>query len=414
MSDKNTVFISYTFYPIEGGIQTYLKKVAENWKIGEVRVFCKKEKNVPDIIDDPLYIERFQFKSQNYFSAILKLGRILFDNKKHLLSKLRLFSLLMINRSALKQVAEFSENVITSLRRDSFNPDVIQCSVPIYTGLIGVILKYLNNSKLVIYIHGSELLIFGKDKIRRKILKFVFDFADVIISNSNYTKNKAIELGADQKKVKVVNLGADTDKFYPLDTKKEVYEKFNISQENKLLLTISHLVPRKGNDMVIKALPKVLKNYPNVTYLIGGRGEYESQLKKMIKKLKLENNVKFTGFIEDNELNKLMNACDIFIMPNRQEGSDVEGYGIVFMEANACKKPVIGGNSGGVTDAIIDGKTGFLVNPISEEDIANKILKLLNSDDLYKRMSLTGYKLVKTERNWNKVVNKIEELVIRL
>ena len=122
-------------------------------------------------------------------------------------------------------------------------------------------------------------------------------------------------------------------------------------------------------------------------------------------------NIKFTGFIAEADLNKIMNACDIYVMPNRRVGDDVEGYGIVFMEANACKKPVIGGRSGGVVDAIIDGKTGFLVDSHSVSDISEKILDLLKDEKKNKNIGMNGFKLVINERNWDIVVSKIRNII---
>ena len=117
--------------------------------------------------------------------------------------------------------------------------------------------------------------------------------------------------------------------------------------------------------MVLKALPKVLEKFPNLTYLIGGRGEYQKELEKIVFEKNLSKNVRFIGFIQDDEINNIMNACDVFVMPNREEKGNVEGYGIVFMDANACGKPVVGGRSGGVNDDIIDGKNGVLVDTYS-------------------------------------------------
>lgn len=412
MNKDNTIFISYTFYPIEGGIQTYLKNIAQHWDTGKVRVYTNIEKKVPDLLKEPLIIKRFSFGSKNYLSALIKIIRLLFKNKKSTYKKLKFLLLLMSSRSALKNIANFTLNVYRDLQKSDFKPKFIQCSLPIYTGLVGVVTKFIFGSRLVIYIHGKELIKYEKLKNIRNLQKFVFEYADIIISNSNYTKEKAVMLGAKSAKIKVVNLGADIDKFYPKNTKKKIYKKFDIPENHKLLYTISHLIPRKGNDMVIKSLPKVLQKYSNVTYLIGGRGKYKKELKRLVNENNLTNHVKFLDYIEEDDLNEIMNACDIFIMPNRQEGYDVEGYGIVFMEANACKKPVIGGNSGGVTDAIINGQTGLIVNPYSKENISKKILFLLRNDNLCSKMGKNGYELVLKKRNWETVSSIIHSAII--
>ena len=411
MKNFNSIFITRTFYPIEGGIQTYLKNIALKWKNGKVRIYCKKEKKIPDLINKPLHIQRYNFSSKSYVSALYRIFILLFNNSDLIFKKIKFFLFLVCTRSVAKNIANFTTDIVKDLKRDSYDPNIIQCSVPIYTGLVGVIIKFIFKGKLVIYIHGSELHIFNKDRNLRKLLKFVFDFADVIISNSTYTKDIAVKLGALKEKIEVVNLGANIKEFYPIDSKKEIYKKYNISQDHKLLYTISHLIPRKGNDMIIKSMNSIIKEYPNVTYLIGGKGEYKRELEKLIKENNLQSNIKFTGFIAEADLNKIMNACDIYVMPNRRVGDDVEGYGIVFMEANACKKPVIGGRSGGVVDAIIDGKTGFLVDSHSVSDISEKILDLLKDEKKNKNIGMNGFKLVINERNWDIVVSKIRNII---
>lgn len=412
MKQHNTIFISRSFYPIEGGIQTYLRNVAERWDIGDVCVYCGRADNIPDQIKTPLKIQRYSYTTKSYLNALIIIFKLLFNKPGYFFKKLKFFLLLICSRSVVKNIAEFTKTVIIDITNMSFQPNSFHCSVPIYTGLVGVILKFQYNGKLIIYIHGSELLIYGKNKLSKKIMKYVFSIADVIISNSNYTKELAVEIGADQNKIKVVNLGANTQQFYPIDSKEEIYKKYNIPVNHKLLYTISHLIPRKGNDMVIKAMKEVVKSYPDVTYLIGGKGTYKTELQKLIIQNKLQDNVKFAGFIADDELNKVMNACDVYVMPNRKEGNDIEGYGIVFMEANACKKPVIAGRSGGAVDAVIDGKTGFLVDPESIEDITKKVLRLLMNDKLRIEMGDSGYKFVTSERNWDKVAKEIKRLVV--
>lgn len=410
-TNKNSIIISHTFYPVEGGIQTYLLKVAENWP-SKIKVFCNEEKNVNSYLNEPVPIQRFKIGEFSYFKSIIEMSKILFFGSfSTILLRWYLLFLLIISRSVITNIAGFTKKILNDIKTNLVRYESVQCSVPISSGVIGLIIQIMFNIKLVIYIHGSELLIYNKRWNYRLLIKLLFRNTTVIISNSNYTKEIATKIGVNSQKVKVINLGADVKNFYPLKTKDEIYTKYNIPKNHKLLYTISHLIPRKGNDMIIKAMPKILKENPDVTYLIGGKGEYKTKLEGLIKKNHLETNVKFTGFIEENDLNKIMNACDIFVMPNRQEGDDIEGYGIVFMEANACKKPVIVGRSGGAVDAVIDGVTGLLVNPLSSKDIANKILYLLKEEKICDKMGLSGFNLVKNERNWDKVTQKVIDLI---
>ena len=166
--------------------------------------------------------------------------------------------------------------------------------------------------------------------------------------------------------------------------------------------------------MVIKALPKIIQEIPNVKYIIGGAGKNKERLFALVDELNLKSKVIFAGYIHDDVLNDYINACDVFIMPNRKEDFDIEGFGIVFLEANACKKAVIAGDSGGAIDAVIHKETGYLVDPLSTDDISEKVIKLLSDDKLRNDIAKTGYERVCTELNWSKVIEKIEKTIENL
>ena len=161
--------------------------------------------------------------------------------------------------------------------------------------------------------------------------------------------------------------------------------------------------------MVLKALPEVLKIIPNLIYLIGGTGPTRKPLESLVKSLNLKDLVKFLGYIPKEDLSSYYHLSDMFIMPNREVGTSVEGFGIVFIEANACKKPVIAGRSGGALDAVVDGKTGLLVNPEDHSDIAKALIKLLSNEKLAKQMGEIGYNRVKNELTWERIVSKMAD-----
>lgn len=414
MKKNKTIIISKAFYPIEGGIQTYMLQVAKNLNFGKVQVFCRKEKGIPDLLHEPVEISRFNFKGKKYIPSLIILLKILLKGKiKFLLQRSYFFILMVINRSAITEIANFTYKIITKLKQDNFPIDITQSDVPLYTGLISLILKFKYGSKFVLYIHGRELIVFKRLK-EKLLFKIIFKYADIVISNSNYTKDLAVNLGCPEDKIHVINLGSDISQFFPKDSVSEIKEKFNIPKNHKIILTISHLVSRKGNDMVLKALPKVLEKFPNLTYLIGGRGEYQRELEKIVIKKNLSSYVCFLGLIKNEEINDIMNSCDIFVMPNREEKGDVEGYGIVFMDANACGKPIIGGRSGGVTDTIIDGKNGVLVDPYSVDDISKNIIYLLENPEYANELGQNGLNLVRNERNWNIITDKIFNKILHL
>ncbi|HOE90548.1 MAG TPA: glycosyltransferase family 4 protein [Candidatus Cloacimonadota bacterium] len=405
---RKTLFISMQFHPVEGGVETFLLEVAKAWNHGDVEVWCRKHPNTPDEQKSPLFIKRFNWGFGTHKESSRSFIPFL-CSAKHKLSYLKFACLLFINRVMIKNCMPFifeSFPDFANLYKENKNIS-IQCSMPIYTGVIGLFYKLIFDVPLVVYAHGSELIYHSRKKNQDLMQRYVLKKADLIISNSQYTTDLLVSKGADRNKIFKTLLGANTRMFFPKDTQAAIKERFDIPQEHKILLTVSHLVPRKGMDMVINALPDILKSVPNLTYLIGGRGEYLETLQKLVDKLNLHDHVKFLGFVKDQEINDIFNAADIFIMPNRIEDYDVEGFGIVFADAAACGKATIAGNTGGAVDAIVDRETGFLVDPTSCKDIIDKTVTLLKDDDLRNEMGRNGYERVQKELNWDAVRAKI-------
>ena len=255
--------------------------------------------------------------------------------------------------------------------------------------------------------YGGEILLSG----RRKPIKKNFKRAQKVITISNFTKERLIEIGIPEKKIVVIHPGVDPTKFNPELSPSEIRKRFNL-ENKRVILTVSRLVKRKGHHNVLKALPQVLEKVPNLVYLIVGKGEEEKTLRKTARDLKLEERVVFAGGIVE-ELPPYYAACDLFIMPSYEikEKGDVEGFGIVFLEANACGKPVIGGRSGGVPDAVIDGETGLLVDPLSINQIAQALIKLLTNPEYSQKLGKKGRERVEKELNWQKVAEKIRGVI---
>ena len=173
--------------------------------------------------------------------------------------------------------------------------------------------------------------------------------------------------------------------------------------------TVGNLVARKGHDMVIRALPRVRQTVPDVTYLIIGDGPYRGQLEALAGALGVRDRVIFAGGIPNEELPPIYALSDLFVMPSRDQSEecDVEGFGVVFLEANACAKPVVGGRSGGICEAISDGVTGLLVDPNDPEDIANALVRLLTNSDLATRLGKRGRLRVVRDFSWERVGDQV-------
>jgi phosphatidylinositol alpha-1,6-mannosyltransferase len=171
----------------------------------------------------------------------------------------------------------------------------------------------------------------------------------------------------------------------------------------RVLLSVGRLVDAyKGHDMVIRALPLILAKTPDTEYVIVGDGPLRPYLERLAASLGVASAVCFVGQVGDDELDAWYRACDVFVLASRE--SDVsggaEGYGIVFVEASLRGKPVVGGRSGGIPDAVIDGETGLLVDPSDPADIAEAITRLLTERDLADRLGRGGQRRVVDDLSW--------------
>jgi phosphatidylinositol alpha-1,6-mannosyltransferase len=161
-------------------------------------------------------------------------------------------------------------------------------------------------------------------------------------------------------------------------------------------LTVGRIVPRKGFDAVIRALPKIIESVPDVHYLIVGTGHFRPTLESLIAELRLEDRVTFTGQVSDEDLADYYRLCDLFIMPNREmPDGDTEGFGLVFLEANACGKPVIGGLAGGAVEAVRSEQNGLLVDGWSVNEVGEAVVRLLTDSDLHARIAERGLEIAK-------------------
>lgn len=264
--------------------------------------------------------------------------------------------------------------------------------------------------KIAIAAHARELL-FNPFKntlmasLYERYQKYVLSHGDIFFPVSNYTAALLRENGVSANKIQVVINGTDPEQFKPLKTN-GIKQKLGLNGK-KIILTLTRLVSRKGIDTVIKAMPAVLRKMPEVHYVIAGEGEDEEKLKKLVDHYNLNDSVTFIGRVGYGELTNVYNMCDVFVMPSKTIPPDVEGFGIVFLEANACVRPVIGSNSGGIPDAIINQKTGLIVNEQDVKELSEALLDLLTNPEKALLLGKNGRKRVLHEANWDCSTKKI-------
>jgi len=169
----------------------------------------------------------------------------------------------------------------------------------------------------------------------------------------------------------------------------------------RVILTVGRLTPRKGIDTVIRALPSVIERVPNAVYMVVGEGEDRERLEALARETGVEDHVLFEGSVPFSQLPSTYNLCDVFVTPSRSAPPSVEGFGIVFLEANACGKPVIGARSGGIPDAIVDGETGLLVEPDDEPGLAEALVSLLSNPERCRALGEAGRARVEQACTWD-------------
>ncbi len=245
-------------------------------------------------------------------------------------------------------------------------------------------------TKVIFYLHGEELSD-GQARTRqgRLILASLTD-ADAIIAVSSYTAQIAAAQGVSAEKLCVLNNGVDVARFSPGPKDPAIQSWFGLHNE-RVLLCLARLDQRKGQDKLIQAMPEILAAVPNTVLLLVGSGEDEGRLRRMVEDLQLQSAVRFAGPASEEQVVGYYRTADVYVMPNRTTADgDTEGFGLVFLEAGACAKPVVGGRAGGVPDAILDGQTGFLVDGLSTQSIVAACVRLLADPALATEMGRAG------------------------
>lgn len=291
-----------------------------------------------------------------------------------------------------------------------FKPDLI-IATTWKVGLPYAFLKSKYEIPFVLVAHGAEITRHRGNTILMKLMRFVMAKTDLVITVSNFTKDilqKYTKIP--EECVVTVPNGIDLDPVRPME-QQDARQELGINVDRPLLLTVSRLDSRKGHAKVLKLLPSLKEKYPTLLYLIVGNGPERESLEALADSLGLtENDVKFAGFVADEDLPFYYSACDIFIMLNEMNSEkDFEGFGFVFAEAGAYGKPAIGGDNAGPKEVINHQQTGYLVNPDSEKEIINSIQNLLDNKEQRIQMGITAREKVLSEFTLNAMVSKFEK-----
>jgi phosphatidylinositol alpha-1,6-mannosyltransferase len=209
------------------------------------------------------------------------------------------------------------------------------------------------------------------------------------------------EFGVPRDKIHVVYPGVDPHRFHPRIDGSDIRRRFAPNGEI-LILSVGRLQRRKGHDLAIGAMARLARQFPTLRYVIAGDGEERERLEALVAWHGLGDHVHFAGALADEDLPRYYAACDVFLLPNRLDGRDVEGFGIVFLEAAACARPVVAGNTGGVPEAVEHGVSGLLVSGTEVGELSAVLATLARSSALRRRLGEAGRARVLANFTWNR------------
>lgn len=267
----------------------------------------------------------------------------------------------------------------------------------------------LTRRPLVVYAHGEEITTWRQPG-KFKAMCFVYRHADHVIANSDFTRAELLKLGVRPERITLICPGVDTQRYSPGLPTADLRQQLGIHASQALILSVGRLQRRKGFDHVIRALPRLVAQGFDVHYALIGIGEDEDYLNHLAEKLGVTERVHRLGHVDADDLPRWYNAADVFAMPNRAVGPDTEGFGMVFLEAAACGKPVLAGQAGGTGAAVIDGHTGLRVDGDNELAVTDSLARLLGDPALARRLGDAGRQRAVTEFDWTSVAQKTRKL----
>jgi phosphatidylinositol alpha-1,6-mannosyltransferase len=360
--------ITNDFGPRAGGIETFVMGLIERAPKGSIIVYTSAQGDTTSY--DQSWLRDFGVE-------------VIRDPSKILLPTPRVI------RSVKKVIA-----------RDSIKQVFFGAAAPL--GVMARALRRKGVVNIVALTHGHEVW-WAKLWPFSSAISFIGNNVDHLTYLGEFTKSeiaKALSTKAKSRLIKIAP-GIDTDHFAPDLGSIQLRRDLGLV-DKKVIVSVGRLVHRKGQDFLIQSLPAILEKHPTAHILMVGEGPYRKNLTKMVEKLKLSQAVTFIGRIQYKDLPRYICAGDIFAMPSRSRlaGLEVEGLGIVYLEASSCALPVVAGRSGGAPDAVDEGVTGFSVDGTSTVEISSAIIKLLDDPAKAKEMGAAGRSWIIEKWRW--------------
>ena len=375
-SDKKVLLVTNDLGPRAGGIETFVLGLIEGLPKDSLIIYTSSQKG--DKAFDAQLLEKF--------GAV-----VIRDRAKMLLPTPR------ITRKAVK-----------ILKQQQIKNVWFGAAAPL--ALMAGKLRSAGASNIVALTHGHEVW-WAKIPILKSLLKKIIKDVDHLGYLGDFTKGEIAKISNQPQKFLQIAPGIDTEHFAPKSARGDLIEKYRLDGR-RVIVSVGRLVHRKGQDELVKAMPKILEQFPDAILLFVGEGPIKQMLFNSAKQLGVLPKVVFAGRVSHHDLPDYICLGEIFAMPvrSRFSGLEVEGLGIVYLEASACGLPVIVGNSGGAVDAVLDKKTGLLVDGTKSDQIADAICELLANPERAKQMGAAGRDWVINNwqlSRWSEKFNKV-------
>ena len=368
MTKPPILCITNDFGPRAGGIETFVIGLLERQPKNSVIVYTSSQIGSEEF--DRAWLENYGL-------------RVIRDKSKVLLPSLR------VGRT-VRKIA----------RQESISTVFFGAAAPL--GLLSHGLKRAGVNRIVALTHGHEVW-WAKVWPFSWAIRRIGSGTDHLTYLGSYTQSqisRALSKRARKSMVKIAP-GIDTNHFAPQPSATALRAELGLTQK-KVIVSVGRLVHRKGQDTLIEALPAILSAVPDAHLLLIGEGPYKDYLVKRATELNVLSSISFIGRIHYSELPRYICAGDIFAMPSRSRlaGLEVEGLGIVYLEASACGLAVIGGKSGGAPDAVLEAETGFAVDGRSASEVSQAAITLLTNPELAQKMGARGRQWIIDEWRW--------------
>jgi phosphatidylinositol alpha-1,6-mannosyltransferase len=314
----------------------------------------------------------------------------------------------ILNPASVRDYVGLSGQIARTVR--AHGVESLHCGRCLPEGLLGALVQWRTGVPFGCYAHGEELTYGRESRELGWLMRLVFARARWVIANSQNTRRLlAEEWKVPTAKLRLMHPGVDTQRYRPARRSSEDRARLGWG-ERRVVLTVGRLQERKGQDVVIRALRDIHRQIPDVLYAVVGSGERRDFLHELAIREGVSDHVVFHGELNDAETLACFQQCDVFVLPNRQVGRDIEGFGMVLVEAQACGKPVVAGASGGTAETMRIPETGLIVDCEEPGKVAETLVDLLSDEPRRLRMGRASREWAVQRFDWSELARQAGEI----